>query len=202
MASTSTQPAPGTTEMILTPVITLEGQQTDGTRSSLHIKYESAVHKRRLWEGRNPVLAHPSAESDGVPPQACIRRVYQSTLAVRKLQPPAEEPVAGEQAVLLTPPVVVREDTSTGAMDQKSTSEEEVMSVARRPPRPSANERATLEEVKWALWKRKRGGTLDDGQFGYEDGSNMALDKVFWDETRNVRDIAYHHPASWVGCNR
>ncbi|OJA08187.1 hypothetical protein AZE42_08608 [Rhizopogon vesiculosus] len=65
-----------------------------GTRSSLHIENGSAVHKRRLLEGHNPVLALPSADSD-----------------VRKLQPPAEELVAGKQAVLLTQPVAVREES-------------------------------------------------------------------------------------------
>ncbi|OAX30559.1 hypothetical protein K503DRAFT_807074 [Rhizopogon vinicolor AM-OR11-026] len=40
---------------------------------------------------------------------------------------PAGDPVAGEQAVLLTPPVAVPEDMSTGTMDQKNTSEEEMM---------------------------------------------------------------------------
>ncbi|OJA15967.1 hypothetical protein AZE42_12006 [Rhizopogon vesiculosus] len=86
------------------------------------------------------MLALPNADSD-----------------VRKLQPPAEEPVAGEQAALLTPPVAAPEDMSTGTIDQKSTSEEESClerlrgrrvafmnscssrGVARRPPRPSVN---------------------------------------------------------------
>jgi len=40
------------------------------SRSSLHIKNGSGVQLRRLWEGRNPVLALPSPNSDGKPPQA------------------------------------------------------------------------------------------------------------------------------------